>query len=255
MNFNLRIIKYKKLSPFLNMAIDEFFLLNNDGKTIILRFFGWEPPSISIGTFQKISELEIDYIKENNIPFVRRPTGGKGVYHDDELTYSIIIPKTHPIYELDIIESYKLISEVFIKSLNDFNINGKLTKKSGEIDGFCFSSQNYYEISVNGKKIIGSAQRRKKEGILQQGSIPFSIDYEKVKKIFKLLDVSRFSSLKEIKHDLKITDLEDSLIENFINFFNVDYKIDNLNEEELNSVNYLVLNKYSLDSWNLKGLY
>lgn len=255
MSFNLRIIKFKKLSPFLNMAIDEFFLLNNDGKTIILRFFGWEPPSISIGTFQKINELDINYIKENNIPLVRRPTGGKGVYHYDELTYSIVIPQTHPIYKLDTIESYKLISEIFIKSLKDFNINGELTKKSGGVDGFCFSSQNYYEISVNGKKIIGSAQRRKKEGILQQGSIPFSIDYERVKKIFRLSDNSGFISLKEIKRDLKITDLEDSLIKNFINFFNIDYKIYDLNKEELNSVNYLVFNKYSLDSWNLKGVY
>lgn len=239
----------------MNMAIDEFLLLNNHNNSIILRFFGWKPPSISIGTFQKIEELNLNFIKEKNIPIVRRPTGGKGVYHNDELTYSIIIPSKHPINKMDVVDSYKIISEVFIKSLKRFKINAELTKKIGEIDGFCFSTQNYYEVSVKGKKIIGSAQRRKKEGILQQGSIPLTIDYEMVKNIFKIANSYGFTSLKELNHNLKIEELEDELIKNFIEFFNTDYEIKDLIKDELEGAKEISDKKYSLDSWNLNGLY
>lgn len=239
----------------MNMAIDEFLLLNNHNNSIILRFFGWKPPSISIGTFQKIEELNLNFIKEKNIPIVRRPTGGKGVYHNDELTYSIIIPSKHPINKMDVVDSYKIISEVFIKSLKRFKINAELTKKIGEIDGFCFSTQNYYEVSVKGKKIIGSAQRRKKEGILQQGSIPLTIDYEMVKNIFKIANSYGFTSLKELNHNLKIEELEDELIKNFIEFFNTDYEIKDLIKDELEGAKEISDKKYFLDSWNLNGLY
>jgi len=255
MDFKLRIIKKKNFSPYLNMSIDESLFLNNDDKTIILRFFGWDRPSISIGIFQKIEELNIDFINEKNIPIVRRPTGGKGVYHNDELTYSIIIPSKHSIYNLNVINSYKIISNIFINSLKELGISAELTKKSGKTNGFCFSTQNYYEVSIDGKKIIGSAQRRKKEGILQQGSIPFTIDYEIINNIFKLSDNSGFISLKEVKKDLEIEELEDILIKNFIEYFDTYFEIKDLSEEELIKANNLLNNKYSLDSWNLYGIY
>lgn len=255
MKFFLRVIKFKKFSPFMNMAIDEHLLLNNKSESIVLRFYGWEPPSISIGTFQEIKELNLDYIKVKNIPVVRRPTGGKGVYHDDELTYSIIIPSKHPMNKINIIDSYKIVSMVFIKSLEKFGIKGELTKKIGDEDSFCFSTQNYYEVSVNGKKIIGSAQRRKKEGILQQGSIPMTIDFEKVKNIFNLSKNYDFTYLKELNKNLEIEDLQDEIIKNFILFFNSDYKIIDLTEYEIKEIEKLLIKKYSLDSWNLKGIY
>lgn len=255
MDFKLRIIKKKKFFPYLNMSIDESLFLNNDDKTIILRFFGWDRPSISIGIFQKIEELNIDFINEKNIPIVRRPTGGKGVYHNDELTYSIIIPSTHSIYNLNVINSYKIISNIFINSLKELGISAELTKKSGKTNGFCFSTQNYYEVSIDGKKIIGSAQRRKKDGILQQGSVPFTIDYEIINNIFKLSDNSGFISLKEVKKDLEIEELEDILIKNFIEYFDTYFEIKDLSEEELIKANNLLNNKYSLDSWNLYGIY
>lgn len=253
MSFKLKILKFKKFDPYLNMSIDEANLLYGDKETIILRFFGWDKPSVSIGTFQKISEINLEYLKKENIPLVRRPTGGKGVFHDDELTYSIVIPSTHPIYELDTIESYKALSEVFIESLKEFNIIGELTKKEGSQDGFCFSSQNYYEISVNGKKIIGSAQRRKKEGILQQGSIPLTIDYEKVKKIFYLDSIKGFTSLKEINERVNIEDIEKSFIKNFIKFFGTDYEIKEHFEERFINLENILNEKYLKDSWNYFG--
>ncbi len=253
MSFKLKILKFKKFNPYLNMAIDESNLLYGDKEVIILRFFGWDKPSVSIGTFQNISEINLEYLKKENIPLVRRPTGGKGVYHNDELTYSIIIPSTHPIYKLDTIESYKVLSEVFIDSLKEFNIIGELTKKKGSQDGFCFSSQNYYEISVNGKKIIGSAQRRKKEGILQQGSIPLTIDYEKVKKIFYLNSVEGFISLKDINERIKVEEFERSLINNFIKFFRIDFEIKDHFEESFFNLENILNEKYLKDSWNYFG--
>jgi len=255
MSFKLKILKFKKLNPYLNMAIDESNLIYGESDQIVIRFFGWENPTVSIGTFQKIDEINIDYLKENKILLVRRPTGGKGVYHDYELTYSIVIPRDHPIYSLDVIDSYKEISSVFIESLKKFKIFASLTKKSGIQDGFCFSSQNYYEISFNGKKIIGSAQRRKREGILQQGSIPFKNDYERIKKIFNLERRDNFTSLKELNDSIEIESLENELIENFIKFFSIPYEIKDHDDLELKRGEKLFLEKYSLDSWNYYGIY
>lgn len=255
MSFKLKVLKFKKLNPYLNMAIDESNLIYGDRDQIVIRFFGWENPTVSIGTFQKIDEINTNYLKENKILLVRRPTGGKGVYHDYELTYSIVIPRDHPIYSLDVIDSYKEISSVFIESLKKFKISASLTKKSGTQEGFCFSSQNYYEISFNGKKIIGSAQRRKREGILQQGSIPFKNDYERIKKIFNLGKRDNFTSLKELNDSIEIESLENELIENFIKFFSIPYEIKEHDDLELRRGEKLFLEKYSLDSWNYYGIY
>ena len=254
-NFPLKIINWDYFSPYRNMAIDEALLVSKrEDSSIVFRVYGWKPYSVSIGFFQSVKEINLEYLKEKNIPFVRRPTGGKGVYHANEITYSIVIPSSHEIYKLNTVESFKFISKIFINFLRKLGLNPEITKKSGGKHSFCFSSSNYYEISVYGKKIIGSAQRRRREGLLQHGSIPITLEMEEIKRIFYLDDTSFFTSLDRYIPNVKLQSLLDILTNEARELFGKD-KVSYLEKPEEgidDLVNKLEKEKYSTHSWNYR---
>lgn len=252
-DFPLKILNWGWFSPYRNMAIDEALLLSRiEDNSIVFRVYGWKPYSVSIGFFQSVNEINLDYLKKENIPFVRRPTGGKGIYHADEITYSIVIPSTHRIYKLSTIESFKVISKIFINFLAGLGLKPEITKREGSRESFCFSSSNYYEISIDGKKIIGSAQRRKREGILQHGSILTSLDIERIKRIFYLEETSFFTSIDRYLPDVKLEELLNRLLKEVENFFGgSDILYINKPEEKLTKlIDSLEKNKYNTDMWN-----
>ena len=160
-----------------NMAFDEF-LARNVKRRPILRFYRWNPYCLSLGYAQKNGNFNYSKLKENNIDIVKRPTGGRAVLHADEVTYSVILPDCHPLFYLSITELYKFISYALQRGLKYLGINSFLEKNKKEINGlerfspYCFSSIARYEIKYDDKKIIGSAQRRYKNSVLQHGSIP-----------------------------------------------------------------------------------
>lgn len=162
-----------------NMALDEF-LAKNVKNMPILRFFKWKPFCLSLGYAQKNGMFDYKKLKENKIDIVRRPTGGRAVLHTDEVTYSVIIPKSHNLFKLNTTELYKSVSYALLKGLRYFGIDAKIEKnkkvndEKNKFSPYCFSSITRYELKFNGKKIIGSAQRRYKDSILQQGSIPLN---------------------------------------------------------------------------------
>ena len=254
-NFPLKIINWGCFSPYRNMAIDEALLASRrEDNSIIFRVYGWKPYSVSIGFFQPVEEINLEYLKEKNIPFVRRPTGGKGVYHANEITYSIVIPSSHEIYKLSTVESFKVISRIFLNFLTRLGLKPQITKKSGGKHGFCFSSSNYYEISIYGKKIVGSAQRRRKEGILQHGSIPITLEVEEIKRIFYLKDTSFFTSLDRYLPHVKLQWLLDILTSEVKELFGKDGATYLKEPEEgiIDLVDKLEKEKYSTHSWNYR---
>ena len=94
-----RFIDSGNCSPAFNMALDEALLeWHSEGKIPpTIRFYGWNPPTLSIGYFQKVEkEIDMEAVKKYGLGFVRRPTGGRGVLHDQELTYSVIVSESHP---------------------------------------------------------------------------------------------------------------------------------------------------------------
>ena len=160
-----------------NMAFDEF-LGKNVKKRPILRFYRWKPYCLSLGYAQKNGIFDYNRLRENNIDIVKRPTGGRAVLHADEVTYSVIISDCHPLFYLSITELYKSISYALQKGLEYLGINSLIEKNKTEIkrsekfSPYCFSSIARYELKYNGRKIIGSAQKRYKNSVLQHGSIP-----------------------------------------------------------------------------------
>ncbi len=195
-----RLINSGENSGGFNMALDSAFLkLIHETKTPILRFFRWNPFTVSLGYGQKISSVKSEKIYTEGFEIVRRPTGGRAIFHSEELTYSVILPNNHKFTGNGITETYNKISVALLQGLKNLGIEKAEFEKSQinfkdfykTEDSFsCFNASARYEIVVNDKKIIGSAQKRTNEGVLQHGSILVG------KSHLKLIDFLNLSSEK-----------------------------------------------------------
>ncbi|WP_461611404.1 lipoate--protein ligase family protein [Cytobacillus kochii] len=184
-------------SPSFNMALDEALLdWNSEGKMPpVIRFYGWNPATLSIGYFQKVDkEIKLEAVKENGLGFVRRPTGGRGVLHEHELTYSVIVPEEHPQMPKTVTEAYRVISEGVLRGFQQLGLEAYFavprSKEEKEMlknprSSVCFDAPSWYELVVEGRKVAGSAQTRQKGVILQHGSILLDLDEDKLFSLFK----------------------------------------------------------------------
>jgi len=158
-----------------NMAVDRAILVAHSKKLVppTVRFYGWDPSAISIGYFQQLEEeIDLEECKRNQVDYVRRITGGGAVFHEDELTYSIIVQEDHQSISKNIMESYGTICQAIINGLGHLGLQGTYAPIN--------------DILVNGKKISGNAQTRKHKTVLQHGTILSGVD---VDKMFRLLKV------------------------------------------------------------------
>ena len=169
-----------------NMAVDEAILENvvRGDSPPTLRLYAWNPPCLSLGRSQPFANANITALKKNGWDILRRATGGRAILHTDELTYSIIAPKDNFHISGSVLESYKYLAKALLTALEDLGAEVEMKKeeKKGGV-GFnpvCFETPSAYEITVNGKKLIGSAQARQKGGILQHGSLPLTGDLARV---------------------------------------------------------------------------
>ena len=141
----------------------------------ILRLYGWRPAAISIGVNQEANDFDLHKLKQAGIDIVRRPTGGRAILHDNELTYSVVIP----LQERSPRQVYRLINEGLLCGLQILGISAELTGQDDPFSSFykdpasvpCFASSAKSEIKCNCKKLVGSAQRRYGNVILQHGSL------------------------------------------------------------------------------------
>jgi lipoate-protein ligase A len=173
-----------------NMAVDEELLARAQaGESMpVLRFYTWNPPAVSLGRFQKIeTTVTIDACRRLGFDIVRRVTGGRAVLHKHELTYSIVARTDNPLFPRHVLGTYKVIAGGLLAGLRNLGIRAEMVSRSHRHaalvrkdakDPSCFSSPSWYEILVNGKKIVGSAQRRVGGAILQHGSV--LMDYDPV---------------------------------------------------------------------------
>lgn len=147
----------------------------------VLRLYGWDKPTLSIGYAQKPeTDINLKFLENEKIPLVRRPTGGRAILHWDELTYTVAIP-SHSRFFGSLPEMYATLALPLRAALTSLGL--PLDVGGGAIgvrnNPCCFATRLGHEISVNGKKIVGSAQRRIKTAALQHGSIVLSLDAER----------------------------------------------------------------------------
>ena len=167
---NWLLLNSGKCGAAFNMALDETLLeqISEIGKPV-LRFYGWTEPAATFGYFQKFSEVEA---ATRLRPLIRRPTGGGIVPHDNDWTYSFVVPPNHEWHLLKAEESYRRIHEWIQRAFAGLKIETELApccKKS--LPGQCFVGHEKFDLLWRGKKIAGAAQRRNKLGLLIQGSV------------------------------------------------------------------------------------
>lgn len=171
-----------------NMAVDEALLVEvGAGRSLpTLRLFSWEPPCLSLGYAQPIADVDFERLAARGWGLVRRPTGGRAILHTDELTYSVISPPAEPRLAGGVLESYRRLATALLDALVSLGAPAQtdphydLPEGSDPKGAVCFEVPSNYEITAKGKKLIGSAQARRKEGILQHGSLPLTGDIGRI---------------------------------------------------------------------------
>lgn len=171
-----RFVNSRARAGDLNMAIDR--LLAEQSRPA-LRLYAWNPPAISLGFHQSLADVNLELCSKDGIDVVQRPTGGRAVLHAEELTYAVVLPRSSSFYHHSVLSVYEAISKAIIRSLRhlDLPIEWEPAQKSPQhlsksgLSSVCYASTAQYEIGYQGKKLVGSAQRRIGEGVLQHGSV------------------------------------------------------------------------------------
>lgn len=196
--------------PSYNMALDEALLEFHSKGEIppIIRFYEWNPATLSIGYFQRAErDINFEALRAQNLGFVRRPTGGRAVLHDSELTYSIIVTEQYPDMPETVTEAYRVLSEGLRLGFQNLGLDAYFSipdteEKRQDLkkprSAVCFDASSWYELVVEGKKVAGSAQTRQKGVILQHGAILLDLDEEQLLSLFK------FSS-EEAKEKMRLS--------------------------------------------------
>lgn len=169
------------------MALDEAILehIGRGNSLPTLRLYAWDPACLSLGHAQPYADVDTGRLKEHGWEVVRRLTGGRAILHTDEITYSVIAPNDEPRVAGTVLESYNRLAQALLLAVQQLDLpvemkEGKPPAGDQMPNPVCFEVPSTYEITVNGKKLIGSAQARKKEGVLQHGSLPLVGDLTRI---------------------------------------------------------------------------
>jgi lipoate-protein ligase A len=252
-----------------NMAVDEAIMLAvSDGKSLpTLRLYDWSPLCLSLGYGQRLRDADLTRIDTAGWQIVRRPTGGKAILHGNELTYSVAIPKDHQLAQGDVVESYRRISEALLTALRYLGLSPASemqAKGNSGLGPVCFEVPSHYEITSGGKKLIGSAQVRRKDGILQHGTLPLSGDIALICDALAYPDEASREAAKELVRQ-RATTLEavlgeaiawettaESLVRGFAGAFDLDLAESSLSTEEIDMTHQLVQERYAHADWTNK---
>lgn len=177
---NLRLLIHGSAPAAWNMAVDEALLRR--GRGFALRFYRWRPAAISVGYHQRWGHShDVDRAAGLGLSVVRRPTGGRAVLHDDELTYCLTGPSDHPRLEGGVLAAYRALATGLAAGLRRLGVPVEVERSGGRegsgvrqeqsIDAACFAVRSRYELVARGRKLLGSAQRRRHGRLLQHGSL------------------------------------------------------------------------------------
>ncbi len=247
-----------------NMAIDEalfrcFVPLSSDP---VLRLYGWEPPALSLGRFQKAAnDLDLERFVTDNLTVVRRITGGGAIYHADELTYSLVCSPKHIQPVSSVKDSFRVLTSFLLGFYRELGLSANyavdLNPDDVRLGGrtpLCFAGRESYDILIDGRKIGGNAQRRSRQVIFQHGSIPLkdrlvdSLDYLRDKPEELTATSLESEGIKSGRDFLK-----KRLQEQFKRQLGVVLRLDALSAEEERLSQELLHGKYSSEKWNLEG--
>jgi len=260
-----RLLPRRVLRAAENMAIDEavFRLGRREGLPPTLRFFGWAPPAVSLGYFQKTSrEIDVEACRRAGVDIVRRPTGGKAVLHDQEMTYSLSAAVDHPLFTGDILGTYRVISSCIEEALRRLGLTPEVAIEGRSaagtpLEAYCFAAPSRYELLVGGRKICGSAQVRTSGSFLQHGSLLIDIDPARTAAVMKVsaegVTASTTTLREQLGRAIGADELARVLRAAFEDRLGIVLVEEGLTQAEEELKRRLLDEKYGTDRWNLEG--
>ena len=257
-----------------NMALDEALLVMHEAGATppTLRVYGWCQPTLSLGYAQNAhQEVDLAACHAQGVAVVRRPTGGRAVLHDQEVTYSVVMPLALDDGPHTITEHYRRIGMALAAALQALGLPVQLTRPHirtapprAPASPACFAALSRYELSVAGKKMVGSAQKRAQRALLQHGSIPLWMDRQRLFQCLRVPPEHRaalvqaayttMGAVNEVAdRPVSLAALHAALRQGFGVTFGVELIDMPISPEEWRLAQHLRATKYATDAWNLDG--
>ncbi len=253
-----------------NMAVDEAILeaVGRGEAPPTLRLYRWEPACLSLGYAQSAADADRARIAKHGWHLVRRMTGGRAILHVDELTYSVTLAQDHPVVDGGILDSYRRLSSALLAALQRIGLEANADKRLEgvkAVGAVCFEVPSDYEITAGGKKLVGSAQVRKQNAVLQHGSLPLYGDVSRICEALAFPDESARQQGRERVLQRAVTlsealgrrveweEAARAVQEAFAATFALDFDETPLLPAEYTRTGELRAERYAADSWNLKS--
>jgi lipoate-protein ligase A len=241
------------------MAIDEVLALGCDEgwSPPSLRLYRWAVPTVSLGYNQPVQgEVNLAICREGGVPLVRRPTGGRALLHHHEVTYSLALPLRSG--NRGVLEDYRWISHCLLFALRGLGVAATLSRGDRAADGargLCLLAPARYEVTVNGRKLVGSAQRRWGRALLQHGSVLIDIEHPTWMAIFPQGEAleARATALRVVLgRSPSWAELVDAIRRGFEEGAGITLKPAELTTREWMLARKLVLSRYGTAEWTLR---
>lgn len=191
------IIESEPRSGAANMALDQAIAMAcaAGDSPPTLRFYRWQPPAVSLGRHQPVADLDQAAVAAHGYDIVRRTTGGRAILHIDELTYSVAAAATEPRVAGGVMDAYLRLSNALVAGLLQVGVAadkaGADVRVGPDVSAACFEVPSAYEITVQGRKLMGSAQSRRAKYVLQHGSLPLQGDITRLIEVLVLEEEMR----------------------------------------------------------------
>ena len=254
------------------MAVDEAILEAVGRHEVLptLRLYAWDPPCLSLGFAQPVNDVDQSALAQNGWQLVRRPTGGRAILHTDELTYSVIAPADEPRVAGSVLDSYRRLAQALLNALQRLGLPAQAEKAYALPQGVqtgepgCFEVPSNYEITVAGKKLVGSAQARRKQGVLQHGSLPLYGDLTRITRALAYPDetsraraanrlLEHAANAEMLGHSLSWEASAAAFAAAFQETLELELLEEPLTFSELRRAEELVEEKYAHPSWTYRG--
>jgi len=202
-----------------NMAVDAVLArgIGAPPPDITLRCYAWQPATLSLGHSQVWTEALAQRAQALDLPVVRRETGGRAVLHDEELTYCVCIPTGSPLYTSSLPDAYNRINAALAEGLRHLGVEPSQESRKvdlaaayrREMGGLCFAATAQSEVLWDGRKLVGSAQRQLRQGLLQHGSLIVGPGHLRISQLF--FTEARLQEAATAKLRRETTTLEEAL--------------------------------------------
>jgi lipoate-protein ligase A len=246
-----------------NMAVDEALL---DGAALgsplvppTLRLYGWRPAALSLGSRQPLIEAALPRrAADQGVDLVRRPTGGGAVFHDRERTYAVIGRLAVPPFQSGVVANYGRIAAALAQALRALGVAVDLpdeARAARRIAGVCFESLSAHEIAVRGRKLVGSAQLRRRGAFLQHGSIPLALDVARMERAWgHAVERERLTDLETVLgREIPGEEIDRELRRAFASAFGARLEPSSLTPAERARAERYVDAKYARNEWTIEG--